>query len=111
MPRGLRKDGVVKAESGKPAPMSETESSLSRFTANAAGVQSHEVGLKVKTESAEEVVPVWDASVTVGAGFARPQTAEKRCMPCPCCGYRTPSAMLLLVPLCERGTVFPANES
>ena len=31
--------------------MSETESSLSRFTANAAGVQSHEVGLKVKTES------------------------------------------------------------
>ena len=38
-----------KAESGKPAPMSETESSLSRFTANAAGVQSHEVGLKRKT--------------------------------------------------------------
>ena len=38
----------VKSESGKPAPMSETESSLSRFTANAAGVQSHEVGLKVK---------------------------------------------------------------
>ena len=36
------------AESGKPAPMSETESSLSRFAANAAGVQSHEVGLKVK---------------------------------------------------------------
>ena len=40
-----------KGESGKPAPMSETESSLSRFTANAAGVQSHEVGLKVKGES------------------------------------------------------------
>ena len=40
----------VKSESGKPAPMSETESSLSRFTANAAGVQSHEVGLKVKGE-------------------------------------------------------------
>ena len=39
------------AESGKPAPMSETESSLSRFTANAAGVQSHEVGLNVKCES------------------------------------------------------------
>ena len=39
------------AESGKPAPMSETESSLSRFTANAAGVQSHEVGLKVKWEN------------------------------------------------------------
>ena len=31
--------------------MSETESSLSRFTANAAGVQPHEVGLKVKGES------------------------------------------------------------
>ena len=31
--------------------MSETESSLSRFTANAAGVQSHEVGLKLKTEN------------------------------------------------------------
>ena len=30
--------------------MSETESSLSRFTANAAGVQSHEVGLNVKGE-------------------------------------------------------------
>ena len=30
--------------------MSETESSLSRFTANAAGVQSHEVGLNVKAE-------------------------------------------------------------
>ena len=41
----------VKAENGKPAPMSETESSLSRFTANAAGVQSHEVGLNVKSES------------------------------------------------------------
>ena len=41
------------AESGKPTPMSETESSLSRFTANAAGVQSHEVGLKVKGESCE----------------------------------------------------------
>ena len=41
----------VKAENGKPAPMSETESSLSRFTANAAGVQSHEVGLNVKGES------------------------------------------------------------
>ena len=41
----------VKGESGKPAPMSETESSLSRFTANAAGVQSHEVGLKVKGEN------------------------------------------------------------
>ena len=39
------------AESGKPAPMSETESSLSRFAANAAGVQSHEVGLKVKGEN------------------------------------------------------------
>ena len=38
------------AERLKLAPMSETESSLSRFTANAAGVQSHEVGLKVKTE-------------------------------------------------------------
>ena len=38
-------------ESGKLAPMSETESSLSRFTANAAGVQSHEVGLKVKGEN------------------------------------------------------------
>ena len=38
----------VKGENGKFAPMSETESSLSRFTANAAGVQSHEVGLKVK---------------------------------------------------------------
>lgn len=36
------------AENGKPAPMSETESSLSRFTANAAGVQSHEVGLNGK---------------------------------------------------------------
>ena len=33
--------------------MSETESSLSRFTANAAEVQSHEVGLKVKTENVE----------------------------------------------------------
>jgi hypothetical protein len=43
------------AESGKPAPMSETESSLSRFTANAAGVQSHEVGLNVKTESGDAV--------------------------------------------------------
>ena len=42
---------MVKAENGKPAPMSETESSLSRFTANAAGVQSHEVGLNVKSES------------------------------------------------------------
>ena len=40
----------LKSENGKPAPMSETESSLSRFTANAAGVQSHEVGLKVKGE-------------------------------------------------------------
>ena len=37
-------------ESGKLVPMSETESSLSRFTANAAEVQSHEVGLKVKAE-------------------------------------------------------------
>ena len=43
--------GKVKGENGKPAPMSETESSLSRFTANAAGVQSHEVGLKVKGEN------------------------------------------------------------
>ena len=42
--------GNVKSENGKPAPMSETESSLSRFTANAAGVQSHEVGLNVKGE-------------------------------------------------------------
>jgi ferrous iron transport protein B len=33
--------------------MSETESSLSRFTANAAEVQSHEVGLKGKAESVE----------------------------------------------------------
>ena len=41
----------LKGESGKLAPMSETESSLSRFTANAAGVQSHEVGLKVKGEN------------------------------------------------------------
>lgn len=41
----------VKGESGKPAPLGETESSLSRFTANAAGVQSHEVGLNVKGES------------------------------------------------------------
>ncbi len=40
----------VKGENGNLAPMSETESSLSRFTANAAGVQSHEVGLKVKGE-------------------------------------------------------------
>ena len=40
----------VKGENGKLAPMSETESSLSRFAANAAGVQSHEVGLKVKGE-------------------------------------------------------------
>ena len=40
----------VKGESGKPAPMSETESSLSRFAANAAEVQSHEVGLNVKGE-------------------------------------------------------------
>ena len=40
----------LKGERLKPAPMSETESSLSRFTANAAGVQSHEVGLKVKGE-------------------------------------------------------------
>ena len=32
----------IKGENGKPAPMSETESSLSRFTANAAGVQTHE---------------------------------------------------------------------
>lgn len=45
----------LKAESGKPAPMSETESSLSRFTANAAGVQSHEVGLNVKTENGDAV--------------------------------------------------------
>ena len=44
-----RKEALkVKAENGKPAPMSETESSLSRFTANAAGVQSHEVGLNGK---------------------------------------------------------------
>ena len=41
----------MKTESGKLAPMSETESSLSRFAANAAEVQSHEVGLKRKTES------------------------------------------------------------
>ena len=41
----------VKGENGKLAPMSETESSLSRFTANAAGVQSHEVGLKLKGEN------------------------------------------------------------
>ena len=34
--------------------MSETESSLSRFTANAAGVQSHEVGLKVKAAGKRE---------------------------------------------------------
>ena len=47
-----RKEALkLKGESGKPAPMSETESSLSRFTANAAGVQSHEVGLKVKGEN------------------------------------------------------------
>ena len=38
-------------ESGKLVPMSETESSLSRFTANAAEVQSHEVELKVKGEN------------------------------------------------------------
>ena len=38
----------VKGENGKLAPMSETESSLSCFAANAAEVQSHEVGLKVK---------------------------------------------------------------
>ena len=41
----------LKGESGKLAPMSETESSLSRFTANAAEVQSHKVGLKVKGEN------------------------------------------------------------
>ena len=47
-----RKEALkLKGESGKLAPMSETESSLSRFTANAAGVQSHEVGLKVKGEN------------------------------------------------------------
>ena len=38
-------------ESGKLVPMSETESSLSRFTANADEVQSHEVELKVKGEN------------------------------------------------------------
>ena len=38
-------------ESGKLVPMSETESSLSRFTANAAEVQSHEVELNVKGEN------------------------------------------------------------
>ena len=36
--------------------MSETESSLSRFTANAAGVQSHEVGLKGKAAGKREQV-------------------------------------------------------
>ena len=47
-----RKEALkVNAESGKPAPMSETESSLSRVTANAAGVQSHEVELNVKCEN------------------------------------------------------------
>ena len=45
--------GKVKGESGKLAQMSETESSLSSFTANAAEVQSHEVGLKVKGENVE----------------------------------------------------------
>ena len=39
------------AESGKLAQMSEMQSSLSHFTANAAEVQSHEVGLKGKTEN------------------------------------------------------------
>ena len=39
------------ARNGKLAPMSETESSLSRFTANAAEVQSQEAGLKVKGEN------------------------------------------------------------
>jgi len=43
------------AENGKLVPMSETGSSLSRFTANAAEVQSHEVGLKVKAESFEQI--------------------------------------------------------
>ena len=38
-------------ESGKLVPMSETESSPSRFTANAAEVQSHEVELNVKGEN------------------------------------------------------------
>ena len=35
--------------------MSETESSLSRFAANAAEVQSYEVGLKVKAADKQEV--------------------------------------------------------
>jgi ferrous iron transport protein B len=48
--KGKAENGMI-AESGKLAQMSETESSLSRFTANAAEVQSHEVGLKRKTES------------------------------------------------------------
>ena len=48
--KGKAENGMI-AESGKLAQMSETESSLSRFTANAAEVQSHEVGLKGKTES------------------------------------------------------------
>ena len=45
----------VEGERGKLAQMSETESSLSSFTANAAEVQSHEVGLKVKAESGKLV--------------------------------------------------------
>ena len=48
--KGKAENGMI-AESGKLAQMSETESSLSRFTANATEVQSHEVELNVKTEN------------------------------------------------------------